>query len=381
MLNRNFFELVKAIKEAHLKPETFNLFTVLRSDSDEVRLHSRFLRALLDTQGEHTCGDEFLRAFLIELGVTEFDCNDIEVFNEYQNIDVYVKNRAKQVIILENKIYAGDQPKQLSRYYNVAKEEGCKDQNIWILYLTLDGDEPEKQSFEEIPETFRSSPNYKCISYKYFIKPWLNKCLRIAALSPAIRESIAQYTELISKLTGTNQSMEYMDKLKKLLLKDNNMTYVDDINEAYLENLIDLQLLLWNDINDYVINEYPAIGMPNEDSVILFKGDVQRSTISKYYKINQNHYFGLYYPLVNTSACVGIELDDYMTVGVCCNKTEAPEDYQLLLNSSYGKEKPNDEWPMWGFTQDDVEFKSLEPKTMDILIDKSKRKELAKKNS
>jgi glutaredoxin-related protein len=52
-----------------------------------------------------------------------------------------------------------------------------------------------------------------------------------------------------------------------------------------------------------------------------------------------------------------------------------------LLNSLDGKEKPNDEWPMWGFTQDDVEFKSLEPKTMDILIDKSKRKELAKKNS
>jgi len=378
MLNQNFFELIHAIKEAHLKPETFNLFTVLRSDSDEVRLHSRFLRALLDTQGAHACGDKFLRAFLTEIGITGFDCNDIKVFNEYQNIDVFIKNSSKQAIILENKIYAGDQPKQLSRYYNVVKKEGYKDKNIWILYLTLDGNEPEKQSFEEIHRTFRSSQNYKCISYKYSIKQWLAECLRIAALSPAIRESIAQYLELISKLTGTNQSEEYMDKLKNLLLQDNNMAYVYDIKVAYLQNLIDLQLLLWNDINDYVVNEYPEIGKMVKNSILAFKDDKQRSNVSEYYERKGNNGIVLFYPLVNTSACIGIELDDYMTVGVWCNKDETPEDYQLLFDSLDSKEKPNDVWPMWGYTQDDVKFKSSEPKTMDILIDKSERQKLAK---
>ena len=49
-----------------------------------------------------------------------------------------------QAIIIENKIFAGDQSKQLERYFEIIKQEGFED--IRIIYLSLYGEEPSEQS-------------------------------------------------------------------------------------------------------------------------------------------------------------------------------------------------------------------------------------------
>jgi hypothetical protein len=41
----------------------FNIFSVLRMESDEVRTHSRFIAELLNPKGVHGFKDEFLNLF------------------------------------------------------------------------------------------------------------------------------------------------------------------------------------------------------------------------------------------------------------------------------------------------------------------------------
>jgi len=53
----------------------------------------------------------------------------------------------KTAHILENKIYAEDQPEQLARYFKIVQKQGIED--ISVIYLTLYGDTPTEQSMEE----------------------------------------------------------------------------------------------------------------------------------------------------------------------------------------------------------------------------------------
>ncbi|RXJ73517.1 hypothetical protein CS022_09830 [Veronia nyctiphanis] len=65
MLNPQLFELLKQLELRYSEPPKYNLFNVLRSAHDEVRLHSRFLADLLNPEGRHQHGRSFLELFFI----------------------------------------------------------------------------------------------------------------------------------------------------------------------------------------------------------------------------------------------------------------------------------------------------------------------------
>jgi len=44
--------------------DSFNIFSILRQETDEVNLHSRFIYELLNPKGSHNQGDTFLEIFL-----------------------------------------------------------------------------------------------------------------------------------------------------------------------------------------------------------------------------------------------------------------------------------------------------------------------------
>jgi hypothetical protein len=100
----------------------FNIFTILRQEDDEVHLHSRFLAELLDPHGDHCQDCDLLEAFLHQVGVGRFQLKNVSVRREYRDIDILVTND-KQAIIIENKIYAQDQERQLERYYNAIRDK------------------------------------------------------------------------------------------------------------------------------------------------------------------------------------------------------------------------------------------------------------------
>ena len=136
-------------------------------------------------------------------------------------IDIYIKNSANQSIIIENKIYAGDQKEQLRRYHNF-------DKTAKLVYLTLDGkqanDDTTKNGVNPTDEI-----NPICISYADHIKDWLEECREKATNHPILRETITQYIYLIKYLTNqaTNKNME--NDLVSLIL--GNPEYIKSVQQ------------------------------------------------------------------------------------------------------------------------------------------------------
>ncbi|MDZ7774414.1 MAG: PD-(D/E)XK nuclease family protein [Bacteroidales bacterium] len=105
--------------------ENFNIFSVLKVETDEVSTHSRFIAELLNPRGSHGKGDEFLKIFINyindiyskELQKIEIDTNKASVITEKPiengRIDIFIKDPKNNIILIENKIYASEQPDQL----------------------------------------------------------------------------------------------------------------------------------------------------------------------------------------------------------------------------------------------------------------------------
>ena len=201
----------------------FNIFSVLRIESDEVTTHSRFIAELLNPNGVHGFGDAFLRMFIDWLniqGLEKMDTLSCKVYPEdYQgkvtgmpkpmggSIDILIKepNSDEHVIMIENKIYAGEQEHQLLRYHN-AYPKGK------LLFLTLWGYESNQESSKSV--------NYRPVSYEYHIINWLEECRKIAVSNPTLRETLTQYINLIKKLTNQNINTKMNKELAKLFIEN-----------------------------------------------------------------------------------------------------------------------------------------------------------------
>lgn len=271
----------KQQEEKRKRGENFNIFKVLGLSTSEVRLHSAFLAELLNPNGDHGLGDKFLQAFINDVVLKKkesfsFDTNSAKVNVEYpigevsQNydrggrIDLMIKDKNNQTIVIENKIYADDQILQLYRY-NKYILEGLmlKDNQYRLLYLTLEGDKPTETS------TGHHKFNYDCISYKKDILNWLNNCVGLAALFPKVRETIAQYILNINQIVNNNFFNMELDKIisfsleleKKQSSKERYNTLndfanklsqitsrIEQIKEEIYLSILDENVKLWNRI-------------------------------------------------------------------------------------------------------------------------------------
>ena len=303
VMNGTFRLLLEKAARLHDRHETgrregFNVFTVLRSEHDEVNLHSRFLAAVLDHRQSPGESRENLKDFLDRLNIDKFDHDRATVDREWNNIDIVICDRSSmQQVIIENKIWAADQPRQLQRY-----AEEMKEYERHVLYLTLDGREASEESAGDI--------EYRCISYKSEIVCWLTDCQKRAYDEPALRESVAQYLRLIGKLTGTDFSEDYMNELKELCLKDDNLVLVHDLGEAMVEAKISLLQTLWQEIECGLKAEIPDLPVKSDDS------DINEVRIRRFvtYKRSYN-WHGLYYRL-DDHAKLCVEVEDYIYFGV-----------------------------------------------------------------
>lgn len=226
-------------KERYSHGELFNVFNILGLESNEVRLHSALLAELLRPNGMSGVGNAFQKAFLAILGLPENYIVDGKVSVELSigtttdteggRIDIIMED-GNHAIIIENKIYAQDQPAQLLRYTNFARDN--YPHGYRLLYLTLDGKEASDDSAQGCP--------YQCISYKNEISKWLEECARISFDRPLVRETIRQNINLIKQLT--NQSMGTLEdnKLVELVASPEHVAeYLMIINnQTAIENKI-----------------------------------------------------------------------------------------------------------------------------------------------
>ena len=253
----------KLRKEKLARGDAFNLFSELRMTTDEVRLHSLFLSMLLNPFASHGQGDSFLKPFIemiekksnLDFSPLKIDTSTIKVWvekdigpvdNEHGGrIDICVEDQNGYYIIIENKIYAGDQPKQMKRYWNYAQEKCIKKDKYRLIYLTLDGHEPSNDSTCGL-----ESKDYICISYKDDIVTWLNKCVEISARQPLLRETLIQYIDTLKQLTysdmeNSSEILNYMSKSENLdatffIANNINKMISNIINDTLYPQLIEI---------------------------------------------------------------------------------------------------------------------------------------------
>ncbi len=183
--------------------QNFNIFSILRNSDEEVMLHSRFIFELLNPTGTHSMNGAYLTAFVdtirdfVKLPFIHNEAIDkSSVFREKYNIDLLILLSNGYTIIIENKIFASDQPKQLERYYNtIVKDFGRDPEKVIILYLTLDGHEPSAESIGDLKHEVH------CINYANEILQWLDKCLNLSLDYKPLYEVIKQYKNLVKDLT------------------------------------------------------------------------------------------------------------------------------------------------------------------------------------
>lgn len=204
----------------------FNLFNTLNLNKNELA-HSSMLAELLKPDGSHGKGSLFLQKFLstVKFGF-ELDLNTAIVIKEYSigtiaknyssggRIDILITDAHNHAIIIENKIYAPDQKKQLRRYANYAKSSKLE---YAIIYLTLDGHEPSELS---IGKNFSS--DYYLFSYQEDILPWLDECINECEVDTALYSSMLQYSQCIRKLLHL-MNKENEKKLLEIASKKENI--------------------------------------------------------------------------------------------------------------------------------------------------------------
>jgi hypothetical protein len=212
----------------------FNIFRVCGVNHYE-NTHSAIIKEFLDPKGSHGLKEKLLDCFIEilnnEFEIINFNCGNVYVCTEHSTqeegrIDIFLEDNQGKVIIIENKIYAGDQQEQLKRYNKYAKGN-YGEGNYQILYLTLDGSKASKQSAEDI--------EYFPISYKETIIKWLDKCVAIATRHPMVRETINQYINHLKSLTNQDMSTKNQEEIVKLLCKPENLESVFAIGDNFAE--------------------------------------------------------------------------------------------------------------------------------------------------
>ncbi len=348
------FELkYQKIEEASIN--SFNIFSILRKSNDEVNLHSKFLYELLNPNGSHKQGNIFLKLFLKEININ-LPISDVAIFKEKFNIDILIELRPK-IIIIENKIDTQDHSNQLSSYIKKVKNRGYKDENIYLLYLTLFGEKPNEKDMQK---------RVINISYSKNIKNWINSCIKEVATIPIIRETLVQYLNLINQLTKQSQHKDFILEVKDFLLKNNNLKTALNMEASIIEAKIEVQLNFWKEL---IANLEPYYKFEFSN----YNGDktIQRS-VNKYYKKQKNRKEYGYEYLVDNNLYFFIELKNNIYYGFYFLEEE-----KILETQRKKLDKIKIDWEdgnYWKYSDKRLNFEKFNTKNVLDLLDEKQRK-------
>lgn len=311
----SFLKLIKSICHQRdlmidEKNYNFNIFKVIGMQADEVKLHSTFLAELFNPKGSHGMGDLFLVEFLNKCSFIDgaFDESKVEVEIEKYigeipenkktggRLDIFITDRA-QTIIIENKIYAPDQEKQLVRYHNY-------NANAHIIYLTLDGHSPTDNSICDLEE----NSHYHCMSYAKDVVEWLERCLTIVREKPLFYNTLLQYINTIKELT--NQSLiPTMDRVLSAAIK-NNIEASIEIEKIMPKIRNEFHREFWELlVNSLGVTPLKSISNPqgwsNYDEIICYEIDSQYKGETLVFRIRISNNSGIYMGITtkNESIC------------------------------------------------------------------------------
>ena len=351
--------------------DNYNIFKILNLQTDEVNLHSLFLAELMNPKGSHNKGNIFLKEFLISISTELKDIIDLDTINVTVEkfigpiskdkttggrIDILIEDKNGNCIIIENKIYAGDQEKQLLRYYHY---KGHRDGRIF--YLTINGNKPNLNSCCELEE----GKDFELISYKKTIANWLEKCHQIVSDAPFIRETIQQYINLIKSFSGQTIFKEMYQDIQAVVIQ-NQQNFESAFNIAANFEKIKAELLIdfWN---EFVLALEADLGNN-------YKVNLQREKITNGDKhpgifVNEISYHDLWLSQFVLEPLNGISPwnRNKLYYGLWVNSTKDPVKKNLAkLQALFDRKSKNGNW--WLIINDLNEFDFNSAKTLKLIL-------------
>jgi len=369
---KNVLTQVGTIKQkydqiAEITGEKFNVFSILGLQDREVRLHSALLNELLNPNGKHGQKDLFLKLFIdvvnqnleenteikrkgniSNIKIKDFKTkeahSDVEIHVGFINnktseggyIDILIDDNNKHGIIIENKIWAGDQEKQLFRYHN----HGIKTfSSFHLIYLTIDCKEPSEWSKGEI----LTKNEYLCLSYNKDIIIWLELCRKECSQLPIIRETLTQYINQLKNYSGKSiNHMEQEDITKLLTNTTTNIESAFKISSSINDVKIHLVNLLLTRLSEKL-----------EKEGFLFEKDIHIGKQAYFNFFKQNWRYSLCYEFTTNN------LTD-LQFGVCLLKDNTPENQDKITNKKILLQLPHmNENPYWAAVEDFKEWNNI----------------------
>jgi hypothetical protein len=342
---RNLLNQVKIIsdKNAEILDATggrFNMFRVCGVNHYE-NTHSAIIAEFLNPKGSHGLKTKLLQCFIETLKndfeIINFNCENANVCTEYSTLegrmDIFIEDNQGKVIIIENKVYAGDQQEQLKRYNKYAEKTFGKG-NFQILYLTLDGDEASEQSADGV--------EYLPISYKETIIEWLDKCVAIATRFPMVRETINQYINHLKYLTNQDMDTKNKEEIVQMIINNRN----------YLKSAKDISKI-WEDCKKEVIKKLiPHIESIAEKLELIHYIDKENIVKCKngfWFKKPQWDYSILFW---FDGGKIGVGIDEWeLPQGIKCSEDRKKKLKEFLKDFQIHKSLNNWNW-IWGTTFD-----------------------------
>lgn len=298
----DFFQKAEKIqKEIELKKlrglNDFNIFTTLLNVHDEVRVHSRFIHALLDVKGKHYQKELFLELFIKICKLQSFGllAKDTLAYTEYKNIDIYLTDGDKHIII-ENKIYTAEQKNQIERYVRKIAKKDISGDKIYILYLSKNIQYPSEYSLGgfEICENgcaleYKGTDtnlvnlgkiNFKSIHYDQEILNWLDVCLREISNLTNLRVIITQYKNTINLLYGKYIGVEM--ELEELVR--NNYEISKKVSKEYKKLKFNIKKDFMNTISEKLKLEYNIYNDEKSFFINICKNEWKSNKYYLYYR-------------------------------------------------------------------------------------------------
>lgn len=368
-------------KHNHLLDATggrFNVFKIIEITTAETRLHSAFLAELLDVKGSHGLMDKPLKAFISKFLGPDFDFqtkNAICKVEHYIGIktattggrmDIIIYDSQNRAIIIENKIFAGDQDCQMLRYYNHSKL--YKDSRL--LYLSLDGMLPSEFSLGG--ESFA----YSTLSYKYDILDWLIECKKLAVDFPLVREAISHYINLIKHLTNSSFMDEINNEIINLVMQSSeNLQIAFELEKVLNDVKIKIQWGFWKQLKKSL--EDKGLKVKDNDSKTV---DFEK--VRGYYvkQKNRDIHFGLWIEIFNeegitlhwgcevgTNIYLGFTIEKN-GIGAISNNEEVKYYRQIILNCDDSYIVDSENWLGWMYTTPKLNFRDFNTKEIFSLV-------------
>ena len=325
----------------------FNVFNVLGLSTNETRTHSAFLAELLNPYGSHGMGDLFLKRFLTYTHIedlhldtqnayVEVERSIGEIDEDYEHggrIDIIVESTGGKGIIIENKIYAVDQPKQLVRYHNYAESTYG---DYRLLYLSLDKGEASIDSTRGNNVQLVAGEDYLSVTYRNEILTWLCDCLEELPQNKVVFIILKQYIDLLKQLT---YQMEENNIVLDVLKKEENWACTLEV----LKNADSWKEEVWNEFANILKERVNSCGWILRNNGI---GDLSIYS-------NENAEFYINITKAGGGTFIGIKSDTPQSPKDCLPCLSWPEEGWpfgwKFLDREYRHFLPLSDWNSWEY--------------------------------